>query len=351
MMDGMSSNAAPATADFPFQAIVEQSLAGIYVLQDERFQYVNSTWADLVGYSAEQMLGRHLRHFVPADFLPEVLRLYHLRLANDPPSIRFITRGLHRDGRTILIEVHGSRMLYRGRPAVAGIGVDVTERLRNEQALQDSRASLQDLSAYSQAQLEQQRGRYARELHDVLGGMLSSVKMDVTRIQRRADSPELQQISAGLLCLAQDCIDTVRRISDELRPGVLDHLGLAAALRQALEEFGQRYELGQQVELVFDDALLSPRRATAVYRIVQEALTNIARHAAAGRVELKMWTEAGQLRMVLSDDGRGFEPGRVRPRALGLLSMSERARELGGTLEVHSEAGVGSRVSLTLPLL
>ncbi len=350
MIAAMSS-AAPASADFPFQAIVEQSLAGIYVLQDECFQYANATWAALVGYSPEQMLGRHLRHFVPADFLPEVLRLYHLRLASDPPSIRFITRGLHRDGRTVLIEVHGSRMLYRGRPAVAGIGVDVTERLLNEQALQASRASLQDLSAYSQAQLEQQRARYARELHDVLGGMLSSVKMDVTRIQRRADSPALQQISAGLLSLAQDCIDTVRRMSDELRPGVLDHLGLAAALRQALAEFSQRYELVQHVALTFDDALLSPRRATAVYRIVQEALTNIARHAAARRVELKMWTEAGQLRMVLSDDGCGFEPGRVRPRALGLLSMSERARELGGALEIHSEAGVGSRLSLTLPLL
>lgn len=336
--------------DFPFQAIVEQSLAGIYVLQDECFQYANTTWAALVGLRPEQMLGRHLRHFVPADFLPEVLRLYHLRLAGDPPSIRFVTRGLHRDGHTIMIEVHGTRMLFRGRPAVAGIGVDVTERLRNEAALQESRAQLQALSAHHQGQLEQQRMRYSRELHDVLGGMLSSIKMDVTRIQRRADTPELQQISTGLLDLAQDCIATVRRMSEALRPGVLDHLGLGAALRQALDEFAQRYELAHHLALDLDDTLLSPRRATAVYRIVQEALTNVARHAQARHIALKLWAEPGLLRLELSDDGCGFEPGAQRPGAMGLLSMRERARELGGTLSVHSAPGAGTRLSLRLAL-
>lgn len=347
----MTSQPPPADEDFPFHAIVEQSLAGIYVLQDECFQYANATWAALVGWTPAQMLGEHLRRFVPADFLPEVLRLYHLRLAGDPPSIRFITRGLHIDGRTILIEVHGTRIIFRGRPAVAGIGVDVTERLRNEQALQESGARLQELSAYNQEQLEQQRLRYSRELHDVLGGMLSSVKMDVTRIQRRADTAELSQISAGLLELAQDCIDTVRRMSESLRPGVLDHLGLSAAVRQALDEFGQRYELTHNLELGLDDAQLSPRRATAVYRIVQEALTNIARHADARQVFLQLWAEHGLLRLELGDDGCGFELGAQRPRAMGLLSMSERARELGGALNIQSAPGHGTRLSLSMPLL
>lgn len=340
-----------ATEEFPFQAIVEQSLAGIYVLQDECFQYANATWAALVGFTPEEMLGQHLRRFVPPDFLPEVLRLYHRRLAGDPPSIRFITRGLHRDGRTIMIEVHGSRMLFRGRPAVAGIGVDVSERLRNEQALQASRARLQELSAYSQDLLERQRARYSRELHDVLGGMLSSVKMDVTRIQRRADTPELRQLATGLHGLAQDCIDTVRRMSEALRPGLLDHLGLGAAVRQALEEFSQRYELPHGLDLQLDDALLSPRRATAVYRIVQEALTNVARHARARRVWLRLWSEADGLRMELGDDGCGFALDTQRPKAMGLLSMSERARELGGALDIRSAPGEGTLLSLNLPLL
>lgn len=330
--------------------MVEQSLAGIYVLQDECFQYANTTWAALVGLRPEQMLGRHLRDFVPADFLPEVIRLYHLRLAGDPPSIRFITRGLHQDGRTILIEVHGTRILFRGRPAVAGIGVDATERLHNEAALRESQASLQALSAHHQGQLEQQRMRYSRELHDVLGGMLSSVKMDVTRIQRRADTPELQQISAGLLRLAQDCISTVRRMSEALRPGVLDHLGLSAALRQALGEFAQRYGVTHRLTLQLDDTLLSPRRATAVYRIVQEALTNVARHAQAQQVTLQLWSDPGLLRLELVDDGCGFAPGTQRAGAMGLLSMRERARELGGTLSVSSSPGAGTRLSLSLAL-
>lgn len=116
----------------PFHAIVEQSVAGIYVLQDEAFVYTNATWAAMLGYTPQEMQGGHLSRFVPAYFLPEVLRLYHLRLNADPPSIHFVTRGLHRLGHELRVEVHGTRILYRGRPAVMGVGVDITERLRNE---------------------------------------------------------------------------------------------------------------------------------------------------------------------------------------------------------------------------
>ncbi|GCL65001.1 PAS domain-containing sensor histidine kinase [Pseudaquabacterium pictum] len=347
-------HAAHAGADFPFQALVEQSLAGIYVLQDECFQYANRTWAALAGYLPEEMVGRHLRDFVPPDFLPEVLRLYHLRLAADPPSIRFITRGLHRAGHTVLIEVHGTRMLYRGRPAVVGIGVDVTERVHNEQALRDSQARLQALAAYGQDRLEQQRAQYASALHDELGGMLSSVKLDVARLQRRADRPALRQISEDLRRLTQDCIATVRRLAHDLRPSSLDHLGLSAALRQSLTAFAERGELCLHLDLQLDDALVSPRRATAAYRIVQEALTNVGRHAQAGQVRLQLWAEAGQLRLVLEDDGCGFDPVAVaaqQPLAMGLASMHERARELGGALHLSSAPGAGTRLSLRLPLL
>jgi two-component system sensor histidine kinase UhpB len=346
----MSNALPPNTDEFPFQAMVEQSLAGVYVLQDECFQYANPTWSALVGCTPEQMVGRHLRDFVPPDFLPEVLRLYHLRLAGDPPSIRFITRGLHVDGRTILIEVHGSRMMFRGRVAVAGVGVDVTERMHNEQALHDSRARLQELSAYSQGQLELQRARYSRELHDVLGGMLSSVKMDVTRIQQRANTDELKQISGALHALTRECIDTVRRMSESLRPGALDHLGLGAALRETLDDFAQRHEVSHVLDLSLDDTLVSPRRATAVYRIVQEALTNVARHAQASQVCLCLWAEAGNLCLRFSDDGVGFDNAKPRRNAMGLLSMSERARELGGNLSVSSEPAAGTQIHLSLPL-
>ena len=150
----MSDLAHPTLPDMPFHAIVEQSVAGIYVIQDECFAYANATWAGMLGYAPETMVGGHLSRFVPADFIGEVLSRYHQRLAADPPSMRFITRGQHAQGHVVLIEVHGSRMMYGGRPAVMGIGVDVTERLRIEEELRRSREQLQALSAYTAAKLE-----------------------------------------------------------------------------------------------------------------------------------------------------------------------------------------------------
>ena len=169
-----------------FHALVEQSVAGIYILQDERFVYANAHWADIVGLTPQEMIGGHLSRFVAPEDLDALLDKYYRRLRGDPPSMHFITRGLHADGRVLQIEVHGSRMLYRGRPAVMGVGIDVTERLRNEAELLRLREQLQALTAYTAAKLEEQRQQFARDVHDVLGGMLTSIKMDATRGPSRA---------------------------------------------------------------------------------------------------------------------------------------------------------------------
>jgi PAS domain S-box-containing protein len=341
----------PALADIPFHAIVEQSVAGIYVIQDECFAYANVTWAGLVGYTPEQMVGRHLSTFVPPDFLGEVLSRYHQRLAGDPPSMHFVTHGLHRDGHVVLIEVHGSRMLYGGRPAVMGIGVDVTERLRNEEELRRSRQQLQALTAYTAAKLEEQRLNLARDVHDVLGGMLTSIKMDATRILRRADNEEVQALTQGLLALTQQTIDTVKSISEALRPSVLDHLDLSVALAQELRQFTRRSGVLHDLQADATTLRLPPKRTMAVYRIFQEGLTNVARHAQAQRVDASLRVDADSLRFELRDDGCGFDPAAPGGNALGLLSMSERAREIGGELHIHSAPGQGTRLMLKAPLL
>ena len=185
--------------DIPFRAIVEQSLAGIYILQDECFQYVNATFAGMLGYAPEEMTGFSLQTLVPSDFLDHVLERYHKRLRGDPPSMRFVSRGMHKDGHVVMIEVHGSRMTYRGRPAVVGVGIDVTERLKREEELGQSREQLQALTAHINTVREDQRAKFARDLHDVLGGMLTSMKMDVTRIIRRAQTREMGEIAGGLM--------------------------------------------------------------------------------------------------------------------------------------------------------
>jgi PAS domain S-box-containing protein len=335
--------------DIPFHAIVEQSLVGIYVLQDECFQYVNATFAGMIGRTPEEMLGVHLNQFVVPEFLGEVMSLYNKRISGELPSVRFVTRLVHRHGGEVKIEVHGSRMFYRGRPAVVGVGIDVTERLKRDEELRQSRAQLQELAAHINTVREEQRAKFARELHDVLGGMLTSIKMDVTRIARRAQTPELAGITSDLLALTQETIDTVRKISDELRPSVLDHLGLAAAIERELTLFAARHNMESALDTDGMVLRLGRERSTAIYRILQEALTNIARHAAATRVTVHLGWGEQALRMEVIDNGRGIDVAVNRIGSLGILSMTERARELGGTLDIGPHAAGGTRLSLMVP--
>jgi len=344
-----SSSSAPP--DIPYAFLVEQSLAGMYVIQDEVFQYANATWAALVGYTPEEMVGQHVLKFVPPEFHAELMDRMRRRLAGDPPTMRYVTHGLHKDGRTILIEVHGTGMPYRGRPAIVGVGVDVSERVRGEEALRLSNAQLQELASHTSRLLEEQRLKLSHEVHDVLGGMLTSMKMDVTRVLRRADTPELKEITEGLLALTQETIAAVRRIAEELRPGVLDHLDLSVALSQALAAFEARHGVHCTLEAGEPMLRLSPKAATAIYRIVQEALTNVARHADASEVSVRLRAEGEHLQVEIADNGRGFDAGTPKPHSLGLLTMTERARELGGSLNVDSRPGEGTRLSLTVPLL
>ena len=338
--------------DIPFHAIVEQSVVGIYVLQDEHCVYCNRFWASMLGYTPEEMIGRHLRHFVAADFVDEVLQRYHRRLQGDPPSMHFVTHTLHKDGqRELRIEVHGSRIMFRGRPAVMGVGVDITERLRNETELQRSRERLRDLSLYTARKLEEQRLNFARDLHDLLGGMLTSIKMDATRILRRVETGELKELTRGLIDLTQKTVATVRQLSMAQRPTELDHLGLGEAVGRELSEFSERYGVPHTLQSQVPTLRLSPRRATVIHRVFYEGLTNVARHAQATQVDVALGVRGDLFVLELRDNGVGFDPQAPGNSALGLLSMSERSREIGAQLRIESAPGRGTRLLLETPLL
>jgi len=337
--------------DIPFQAIIEQSLAGVYIMQDERFCYSNATWAAMAGYTPAELVGMHLRDLVAPDFLDTVLHRYYQRLSGEVHSMRFLTRGLHRDGHIVHIEIHGSRMIYRGRPAVGGVGIDVSEHVVREDELRRSREQLQELTAYTNRKLEDQRLTFARDVHDELGGMLTALKMDATRILRRVNSDELREMTQSVLDLTQKTIETVKEISESLRPSALDHGGLSVAMARDLAAFSERSGVTHVLRGEDDSLRLPPKRANAVYRIFHEGLTNVARHAQASRVEVTISQESGSFVMRLSDDGCGFTPSVLDHGSLGLLSMTERAREVGGRLDIDSSPGGGARLVLQVPLL
>lgn len=353
MATPQACNSALTFDDVPFRAIVEQSLAGVYVVQDERFMYANDRFAAMFGYTRDEIIGRRMVDCVTADSVPEVMENYRRRMAGEVDSIRYTTKGLRKDGQIVYLDLHASRVQTRGRPGLTGVALDITESVLRQQELQRSREQLRALMRHVNTAREVARARLTREVHDVLGGMLTSAKFDLARIVRRTQGEslaELHRIASDLMVLLQETIDTTRTISNEMRPASLDMLGLHATLRQAVERFGERHGMAVQVTSEGDARRVPAAVAMQIYRIVQEALTNIARHAQATQIALVMAENDAAFSLRLADDGRGIGAAPARPGSIGLFSMSERARDVGASLKVQPAPGAGTEVLLTLPL-
>ena len=210
---------------------------------------------------------------------------------------------------------------------------------------------LRALSAHVESVREDERTGIAREIHDVLGQELTALKMDLAWLARRAtgQEPLLEKLRA-MSAATDEIIQQVRRISTELRPGVLDDLGLLAAIEWQAQEFQQRTGTTTTVESNGGDTQLGRDVSTALFRIFQEALTNVARHAGAKHVGVRLGLEGDDVELEVRDDGRGITPlEAANPRSLGLLGIRERARRLGGRAVVAANASGGTRVSIRVP--
>jgi PAS domain S-box-containing protein len=237
--------------------------------------------------------------------------------------------------------------LIRRATHMAGIAI---ERKQMEE-------QLQALPGRVERVREEERSGIAREIHDELGQVLTGLKMDVAWVGRRLTSPEgispdeLRERLDGMSELIDETINQVRRISAELRPGVLDHLGLLAACEWQAQEFQKRTGTRCAIESNLGDTHLGRDLSTAVFRIFQEALTNVARHAGATRVDVKLERTGDRLVLDVIDDGKGIKPNALKsPTSLGLLGLRERARGLGGDVMIGWHVPHGTRVSLRVPI-
>ena len=210
---------------------------------------------------------------------------------------------------------------------------------------------LSSLSAFLQTHYEREKARLARELHDDLGGILTPAKMDLSWLQARlGDDPQYGERMSRLSALIDQGIDLKRRIIEDLHPSLLDHLGLAAAVQWYADETCGAAKIACKVTVSKLERLPSDLEI-ALYRIVQESLTNVVRHAKAKRVEVVMERTAKGLRVAISDDGIGIaDVERARKLSHGLAGMSQRMRAINGSFDVQSGAGKGTRVEAFLPL-
>ena len=248
-----------------------------------------------------------------------------------------------------------ARAIQRGGEAVAieGIARDVTERKRAEEELKSSREQLRLLAARLRSIREEERTRIAREVHDELGQSLTGLKMDISSIASRLPTGEkiLLERARAMSELIDESIRKVRQIATDLRPGILDNLGLVAALEWHAEDFQTRTGIECNFTAKLEDEGLNPELCTALFRIFQETLTNVTRHAQATAVIVTLEEWEGGLLLEVRDNGRGINERQIHWReSLGLLGMRERALACGGEVTITGTRGLGTTVTTRMPL-
>jgi PAS domain S-box-containing protein len=318
-----------------------------FTAADGHIKLVNRAWEHTLGWSLEEIQNRGTNIF--EEFYPDpqyrqgVMNFISAATgewADFQPRVR--------DGRTI--DTSWAEVKLSDGTTI-GIGAETTERKRAEYAIQRSIEQLRALAAGLESVREEERTRLSREIHDGLGQILTAIKMELKTWTSPSSRPRGRaRQEQAILRLIDEAIQSVRKISTELRPGMLDDLGLLAAVEWATEDFAARTKTKCALELSEEELAVGPEVATALFRILQEALTNIARHAEATEFGVRLAQDDGGLRLEVQDNGKGFDESQVSPvESLGILGMRERAALLGGRLAIRSSPGKGTTVIAWMP--
>ena len=343
-----------------FRGLNSATFEGICVNEGGKILDVNEQFGAIVGYEREELIGRDVLSLIAPAYRAVVSD--RLRAG---PTTPLEHKVLRKDGATVDVEAQSKVITWRGRIVRVTAVRDITERKQAEAELLDAARREQDahkeFTRSLLASQEQERSRIAAELHDSLGQHLLLVKNHAhLALTRGEPAPEPRRQLEAIDRLAELSIDEVRHIAHDLRPYQIDHLGLthaiAAMIDKAAESTGMVFT--QQLDSV--DDVFAPEMAIHLYRIVQECLNNILKHAGAKQVTVQLDRDIRDVRFEIRDDGRGFELNPAHPSAvtavptapagLGLKNLAERARILKGTLDVQSQPGQGTRVTVVIPI-
>ena len=377
-----------------YRRLFETAKDGILILDAEtgRITDANPFLQDLLGYSHAELLGKMLWEIGPFRDIAasrgafrKLQRKKYIRYDNLPletkgrrhRQVEFVSNVYRVNGtKVIQCNIRDITARHQAEEALANASIELENRVdertaelltanrlmkkmldegkRAEENLRLSRERLRNLSGRLQSLLEEERTRISREIHDELGQMLTSMKLDLSLIRRRLVSDGLSEQSAKVheIELAVNrIIRTVRKIATDLRPGILDELGVAAAIEWMAKDFQNRTGIRCKVTIQAVDKISDPVSTTAIFRIVQEALTNVMRHAAASQVNVSLEKKGDTLKLEVRDNGIGIMEGRlIDSKSFGLIGIRERVLLLGGEAVIRGKPGEGTMVRVTLPV-
>ncbi|HEY5073455.1 MAG TPA: PAS domain S-box protein, partial [Pyrinomonadaceae bacterium] len=334
-----------------YRELFENAKDAIYVHDlSGRYTSVNRAAEKLSGFTREEILGKHFSNFVSPRDLKHV-RVNLCRKLDEENETIYDVDLVTRTGQRVPVEV-SSRLVYENGVAVGvqGVARDITERKRAQEALR----------IYSQRLIQAQeaeREKIARELHDQIGQILTAVRINLQSIQRSYGTDENISRFDESIGIVDEALGRVRELSIELRPSLLDDLGLTAALRWYVDRFAQRTGIIAEMLNGFEEGggRLPGELETVCFRIAQEALTNVARHAQAGSVSVQLERSRDRMLLTIIDDGVGFDVDKLKKSAsaataLGLRGMEERALAVGGYIKIDSGLERGTQIRATFPL-
>ena len=336
-----------------YRAIFEQAADTIVLVDPDtgELSEFNDRAYENLGYTRQEFEKLKLPDFEIIESEEEVAE--HIQRILREGSDVFDTKHRTKDNEIRDIQVSSRAISLRGKDYIQSMWRDITEHKRFEEELKQSHEQLRMLSARIQSTREEERSNIAREIHDELGQNLTAIKMDLSWLRKELlpSQGALVGKTESVSKLVDDTIQRVKRISAELRPGLLDDLGIAAAVEWQAGEFEK--VSGIECGLVLDpeELLLDQERSTAIFRVFQEILSNVARHSEATKVEVSLKAESERVILEVSDNGRGITKEELSsPTSLGILGMRERAAQLGGEFKIAGKKGKGTTVTLRFPL-
>ncbi len=340
-----------------YRTIVETAHDVIWILNEGGyFTFVNKRAEAVLGYPVSGWMGKNISSFIHPEDLSKLKTnlLKTMGTSLQQSECRFFGK----DGKVTILSVN-TASLYDGNgiSGTVSFGRDITEKKQAEKALKESERQLHYLSSQLLTAQETERRRISRELHDELGGALAVLKLRLNLIEKNLhpDQTRPREVCIQTLQYVDQIIENVHRLNKDLSPNVLEDLGLTAALRWLIANFKKNYGIEVMGDLVEVDHLFSENSRIIVYRMIQEALNNIGKHSGAKHVTVKVENHNGQVSCLVEDDGKGFDVLQVisknpSEKGLGLATMEERARMLGGTVHLWSEEGKGTQIRFSIPL-